>query len=190
MEGLTVELRHAPLPRPLNRIALHHWFVIREGAAEPERWEVWQNCAARGEHWDHLHRNLMPAERGVGGGPSVVARQWSGAEAAAIAEALRRPEEYPHRSHYRYWPGPNSNTYAAWILQRAEVDCRLDPRAIGKDFGPALRGRWRLETPVLGARLCRTALELHLLTLTFGLEWEPGAILTPFGPLPLRATRP
>jgi hypothetical protein len=32
------------------------------------------------------------------------------------------------------WPGPNSNTFVAWVLREAGVEHALDPRAIGRNY--------------------------------------------------------
>jgi len=41
------------------------------------------------------------------------------------------PETYPFINKYRYWPGPNSNTFAQWIVQDKMT---LGFRAIGRNF--------------------------------------------------------
>jgi hypothetical protein len=45
--------------------------------------------------------------------------------------------DYPYPSSYRTWPGPNSNTFTAFV-GRAVPELRLDlpPTAVGKDFLP------------------------------------------------------
>jgi hypothetical protein len=48
--------------------------------------------------------------------------------AAAIAE-------YPYPDRYHVWPGPNSNTFTAFILRKVpELRADLPPTAIGKDY--------------------------------------------------------
>lgn len=43
--------------------------------------------------------------------------------------------DYSHRSFYRIWPGPNSNTFTAEVLRAApELRVDLPAHAIGKDF--------------------------------------------------------
>ena len=32
------------------------------------------------------------------------------------------------------WPGPNSNTFVAWVLREAGVEHALDPRGIGRNY--------------------------------------------------------
>jgi hypothetical protein len=57
--------------------------------------------------------------------------EWRGAQAATLKSVLEEAQTYPFCQRYRYWPGPNSNTYAAWVLRRAGIDHPLTRRAIG-----------------------------------------------------------
>jgi hypothetical protein len=42
---------------------------------------------------------------------------------------------YPYKENYTLWPGPNSNTFTAWIARQApELRLDLPPTAIGKDW--------------------------------------------------------
>ncbi|MGH8632063.1 MAG: DUF3750 domain-containing protein [Burkholderiales bacterium] len=59
-----------------------------------------------------------------------------GAEAeTAIGEIFAAVASYPYPREYVLWPGPNSNTFTAWVARRVPA-LRLDlpPTAIGKDF--------------------------------------------------------
>ena len=94
-------------------------------------------------------------------------------EAAALS--------YPYRTQYRAWPGPNSNSFTAWV-GRAVPELRLDlpPTAVGNDYlGPlsfvarapsgtgyqfSFFGRFGL----LAAR--EEGLEINLLGLNFGID--------------------
>ena len=43
--------------------------------------------------------------------------------------------EYPYASEYSAWPGPNSNTFTAWIGRAVpELEIDLPATAIGKDY--------------------------------------------------------
>src|SRR5688572_15176597 len=43
--------------------------------------------------------------------------------------------EYPYGGRYHVWPGPNSNTFTAFVLRRVpELRVDLPPTAIGKDY--------------------------------------------------------
>ena len=42
---------------------------------------------------------------------------------------------YPYPSTYRMWPGPNSNTFTAWIGQRVpELNLKLPTSAFGRNY--------------------------------------------------------
>jgi uncharacterized protein DUF3750 len=131
-----VQLRCAALPSLAGWLADHYWFVvIEEGSGACHRWEVWQTPDAGGKSVGHVHCDLKDPDAGVGGGPSRIAQEWRGADARALRAVLERPEDYPHCRRYSYWPGPNSNTFTAWVLRRAGVIHKLGWRAIGSKFG-------------------------------------------------------
>ncbi len=130
----TVSLWTTDIPN-LGFIAEHHWFVIND-AGQQTRWEVWQfaNVITNeiGESWDHLHRDLMPPEQGVRNGPAHKLQEWSGEAAAYLTDRIRKsPENYPWCSKYRYWPGPNSNTYVQWVLLGKH---ELSRKGLGKHY--------------------------------------------------------
>jgi hypothetical protein len=133
---MLVQLMYAPLPGVLGLIARHYWFVVRDSAAgRCDRWEVWQSRNAGGESVGHVHCNLMPPGSGVGGGPACLAAEWSGEQACALVAALNRATvDYPHVQRYLAWPGPNSNTFVAWILRRAGIVHPLPWRAFGRSY--------------------------------------------------------
>jgi hypothetical protein len=130
---IKVQLRYASLPGPIGLIASHYWFVVFEGA-EAHRWEVWQRKDAGGRSVGHLHCDLKPPDAGVGGGPVCIDAEWTGAQALSIKKVLDEAHAYPFCHRYRYWPGPNSNTFAAWVLRQAGIRHALARRAIGRNF--------------------------------------------------------
>lgn len=86
----------------------------------------------------HLHCNLKAPEADVGGGPARLVREWDGAEALRLKEVLETAgKNYAHLHRYAPWPGPNSNTFAAWVLRSAGIDLQLPWNAIGRNF------KWR-----------------------------------------------
>jgi hypothetical protein len=114
---------------------VHCWFVVAdEASAECHRWEVWQTQNAGGRSIGHVHCDLKRPGEGVGGGPSRIIAEWRGDAAARIGEVLRDAARYPHCGRYRMWPGPNSNTFVAWVLEQAGVALDLGWRAIGRRF--------------------------------------------------------
>jgi len=130
---LRVELRYAPLPF-IGAIAVHYWFVIHDDAGACHRWEVWQTKNAGGTALGHVHCDLKEPADGVGGGPSRVAAEWTGEQAARIAAVLAQPKSYPHAQRYRYWPGPNSNSFVAWVLRQAGIQYALHWKGIGRKW--------------------------------------------------------
>lgn len=130
---MKVELRYAPLP-VIGWIAVHYWFVVYDDAGTCHRWEVWQTADAGGTSYGHLHCDLKAPEANVGGGPTRLAASWAGTDAERIARVLANPRAYPWQRLYRYWPGPNSNSFVAWVLAQAGIRYPLHWRAIGQKW--------------------------------------------------------
>ncbi len=64
-----------------------------------------------------------------------LAAEWRGDEAARLAAVLSRcGSEYPFCSRYLPWPGPNSNTFVAWVLAQSGVEHALGWRAVGRNY--------------------------------------------------------
>ena len=130
----SVQLRAAKIPGLVGLLADHYWFVIDKGGKK-DRWEVWQEKTVGQPSWKHLHKNLMNYKSGVGGGDSWIEYQWFGSEADRLINQIEKsPTEYMNQNHYRYWPGPNSNSYVQWVLNELNLDLALGPSAIGKDY--------------------------------------------------------
>ena len=63
-----------------------------------------------------------------------------------------RDYRYARLGDYRIWPGPNSNTFVATIMQAAQMKAALTPTAVGKDY--PYDGRWvGLTTSRTGVRV-------------------------------------
>lgn len=118
-------------------------------------------------HWFGARPELLRDLRGPGV-DEVIAR---------IEEAVPR---YPYSDRYRVWPGPNSNTFTAWVLRHApEVRVDLPPTAIGKDYLGAMPVNTTpsgtgVQLSVLGVAGVlagwEEGVELNLLGLTFGVD--------------------
>ena len=171
-------------------LAVHTWIALKpSGAAAYTRYEVigWGvntgapairvNRAGPDDHWFGSRPDLLVDRRGDG-----VDELITKVEAAVTA--------YPYPASYRTWPGPNSNTFTAY-LGRAVPELRLDlpPTAIGKDYlpGGALAA---LSPSGTGLQLSLfgllgllagwdEGLELNLLGLTFGLDVKHPALKLP-----------
>jgi hypothetical protein len=96
---------------------------------------------------------------------------------------------YPYPDSYRAWPGPNSNTFTAFVARRVpELRLDLPPHAIGKDWLPgAILARtpsgtgWQLSLAgVLGVAVgVEEGLELNLLGLSVGVDANDLALRLP-----------
>ena len=59
----------------------------------------------------------------------------SGGGRARSRGSTRAAHAYPWAGEYTMWPGPNSNTFTAWVLRAVpELEADLPPTAIGKDY--------------------------------------------------------
>lgn len=117
--------------------AVHSWIAFkRERASAYERYDVVGWGVGRGA--SAVRRNLRPPDgRWAGNAPMLVAELRGPAATAAIPrleDAIRR---YPFRDRYVTWPGPNSNTFVAWLVREVpELRASLPANAVGKDFLP------------------------------------------------------
>lgn len=190
-DGPVVQLRACSIPY-IRVVAVHCFFVAYDPVDKAwHRYEVWQTADAGKNSWGHVTCDLMPPDSDTGGGPVATYAEWHGQEANQLLKVLRQSVDFPDRNTYHYWPGPNSNTYPAWVLRSAGVAGELPPKAIGKDYlgivGAGLTTTHtgvQVETPVVGLKVgWRDGMEVHLLCFTFGIDlWHP-AVKTPLGRL-------
>jgi hypothetical protein len=140
-----------------------------------------------------------PDARWYGNTPELIAERRGAGVEALIERIDRAARDYPYAGEYTMWPGPNSNTFTAWIARAVpELKVDLPPTAIGKDS----RGARLLDSAPSGSGvqfslagvLALTAsgvegLELNVLGLTFGINpFDPALKLPVFGRLgPSRA---
>ena len=132
-----VRLYAAPLPG-IAAIAIHPWFVVKRADSTTfHRWEVWETSAGP---YGHVRRDSQPPTAGVGaGGVYVLAELIGPAAEPVIACIEEQSPTYPCRGSYLYFPGPNSNTYAQWVLDSCGWDVVLPSTAIGRDIAPLCR---------------------------------------------------
>ena len=139
-----VFLLSCPAALPVS-FASHPWFVVnRKGALS--RWDVLllqrTNWKMR---WGHLHKDFFSPFEGVEMFFFTDKYKWSnvtllgvveggeGSLAHRMADLIESsPQSYPCSEKYRL-TGPNSNTYAQWILDRfPECGLRLPWNSVGK----------------------------------------------------------
>ena len=132
--GPVVQLRAARIPYVRN-LAVHCWLIAYDPDEQRwHRWEVWQTAGTGTGYWGHLRRDKSGPPSGVGAGGSWALAEWHGREARQLTAVLNQPENYPYCHEYRYVPGPNSNTYVAWVLDQAGMDLNLPFAAVGAGY--------------------------------------------------------
>jgi hypothetical protein len=70
------------------------------------------------------------------GSPAVLLHDVRGPRAEALVERVRQAvRNYPYPREYKMWPGPNSNSFVAWIgLEVPELELALPAKAIGQSW--------------------------------------------------------
>ena len=130
-------------------VAVHSWIVVKnEGASGYDRFDY----TAWGEP---IRVNGFVADgRWFGQRPEVVFAA-DGEEAARLIPGIRRAVaeyRYSKLGDYQAWPGPNSNTFVAAVIDAVPgLSATLPPTAIGKDY--PYDGRWLAVTSGGGLRV-------------------------------------
>jgi len=142
-------------------------------------------------------RSRVPDERWFGSAPELLADKRGPGADALIARIDRAAREYPYPGEYSVWPGPNSNTFTAWVARAVpELEVDLPPTAIGKNYlgdrlvaaAPSGSGVQVSLYGLLGFTASGVeGLEVNVLGLTFGAGLFPPALKLPIigriGPL-------
>lgn len=157
---------------------VHSWIAVKPGGAteytvyEVIGWRLRRTDTAvvvrnrPPNHWFGTEGKLYAEKRGAG-----------------VDELIERVDkaarEYPYAKTYTVWPGPNSNTFTAWISRAVpELEVDLPATAIGKDYiesivstAPSGRGFQLSLRGLLGvAASSIDGFEFNLLSLNFGIS--------------------
>jgi len=118
-----------------GNFGVHTWVAVKP--AEADAYTVYEVIGWR------LHRggsalaihDRGPDERWFGSAPALLADKRGPDADALIGRIDRAARAYPYAAQYTMWPGPNSNTFTAWIGRAVpELGIDLPPTAIGKDY--------------------------------------------------------
>src|ERR1700730_15919857 len=138
--------------------ALHTWIAVKPTEAPRyTRYEVVGFGVANGAPAVRIDR-MGPDNYWFGAWPRIVLDR-RGAGVDEMIERVRAAvASYPYPNAYRGWPGPNSNTFMAYIgPQVSELGIHLPSNAVGKDFLPG------------GGFLCRGAQRIGFQVSLYGL---------------------
>ena len=167
---------------------VHTWFAVKPSGApaftvyEVIGWRLrWGNTALT------IHQRAADA-RWFGRAPELLVDL----RGAGVDELIARIDEaaraYPHAARYRVWPGPNSNTFTAFVARSVpELGLDLPPTAIGKDYlgdgvlATSPGGGAQLSVFGLAGLLASPAegIELNLLGAVIGAHVWPPAVKLP-----------
>lgn len=113
---------------------IHTWIAVKPTSAkaytvyEVIGWRLRSGSA-------RVIRERAPDARWFGAAPELLADKRGDRIDALIGRIDKAAHDYPYAGEYSAWPGPNSNTFTAWIGRAApELEINLPPTAIGKDY--------------------------------------------------------
>ncbi|HEV7415397.1 MAG TPA: DUF3750 domain-containing protein [Tianweitania sediminis] len=168
-------------------ISVHSWIVTKEkGASRYNRFDVvgWGSP---------VRRNGYPADGRWYSNEPVIMHAVVGAQAEALiprVEAAVDAYPYARAGDYVVWPGPNSNSFVAWVLREVpEIGARMPPNATGRDFAPGVVDvRWTPQTRDLHVTLggfvgfaagWTSGFEVHFLGVVAGIDLVQPALKIP-----------
>ena len=178
----TVMLFTGGLGHPMDGIARHPWFAVRDKGGTD--WQVFE--VGGGGSISDPAKNSPYVE-------PILHKVWRGEEGERAAECVKRvgPEVKSQiERDYIFYPGPNSNTFGDVVLRKCKLSAALPSTAVGKDWRGLIgagitseRTGVQLETPVLGLKVgLKEGIEVHVIGLSIGVDFWPPAIIVPLGP--------
>ena len=171
-------------------LAVHTWIAVKpSGAASYTRYEVMGWGVSRGAPALRVNRT-GPDNHWFGSRPDLLV-DLRGPEVDALIEKVQAAvAAYPYPDSYRTWPGPNSNTFTAFVAREVPaLRLNLPPTAIGKDYlaggapvglAPSGTGAQLSLLGLLGVTAAwDEGIELNVLGLVFGLDVKRPALKIP-----------
>ena len=170
---------------------IHTWIATKRRNADHYRidqvigWNLY-----RGRSAVSVSRVEAPDFTWFNAAPAVLVEHRGAAAEALIDRIEAAVATYPYPDEYRVWPGPNSNSFTAYVARQVpELGLDLPPTAIGKDYLPD--GKLVDRTPsgtgwqvsllgLLGVGLAwEEGIELNLLGLSAGIDFNDLALRLP-----------
>ncbi len=160
-------------------IGVHTWIAVKR--AEARQFTVYEVIGYRIRSGNVVAAsNRHPDGYWFGAKPELLSDVRGEGVDQLITDIEAGVRSYPYAHRYRVWPGPNSNTFVAWVLRHAPtLRADLPATAIGKDY---LGNRVLMRTPsgtglqlnvlgLIGVSLgWREGFEVNVLGLTFGID--------------------
>ena len=114
---------------------VHTWVAVKPTGAPS--WTVYEIIGWRLRWSDSalVIRERQPDAPWFGSEPELYADKRGPGVAGLIARIDKAAHEYPYAAKYTLWPGPNSNTFTAWVARAVpELQVDLPATAVGKDY--------------------------------------------------------
>ena len=158
---------------------VHTWVAVKP--TDAAHWTVYEVIGWRLRWSDSavVISDRSPDARWFGNAPELYAEKRGEGVDQLIARIDKAARDYPYASEYGVWPGPNSNTFTAWLTRAApELQVDLPATAIGKDYlrdklvdsAPSGSGKQISLAGLLGVTASSVeGIEVNILGLTFGL---------------------
>jgi hypothetical protein len=143
-----------------------------------------------GERSPVVTRTGTPDFRWFGAIPDVLVDERGAGVDAMIDKIEQAVTDYPFADFYRVWPGPNSNTFTAFVGRQVPgLKLDLPPNALGKDYlgptsvfanAPSNTG-WQFSVFGVAGILAaaREGIEVNLLGLSAGVDIDDAALRLP-----------
>lgn len=173
--------------------SMHTWIAVKpSGAPRFTRYEVLGFGVSQGAPAVRVDR-MGPDNYWFGDKPTIIFDRRGPGVDALIDKITAAVASYPYPHEYHAWPGPNSNTFTAYIARAVpELGLALPANAVGKDFLPGFRvfaaapsatGYQVSLFGVAGLLVARDeGVELNLLGLDIGVDFvKPGVKLPGVG---------
>jgi len=117
--------------------AVHTWVAVKPPRAKAYTVYEVLSWKLQADGTSVAVRARAPDARWYGEAPELYADARGASAEPLIARIEAAVRDYPFTKEYRVWPGPNSNTFTAWITRQVpELRVDLPPTAIGKDYLP------------------------------------------------------
>lgn len=186
-----VQVYGARTVRWRGAFGIHPWIAVKRSGAD--HYTTYQKIgwrAYRGGNAVVASATSVPDTRWFGAEPQLLVEHRGPGVDALIDRIEAAVDRYPWATSYRLWPGPNSNTFVAYVARQVPgLGLDLPPTAIGKDYlGPTTfvamapsGSGWQFSLAGLaGVTVAREeGLEFNLLGLGFGVDVNDARLRLP-----------
>ena len=171
-------------------VAVHTWISTKRSGAEHYRRHEIIGWRLRRTGTALVQEPGRPDAMWFSNQPTLLVDMRGPGVDAVIDKVEAAVETYPYAREYKTWPGPNSNTFTAYVGRRVpELRLALPPTAIGKDYlangallGAAPSGtgyQFSLKGLIGITAATREGIEINLLGLAAGFGLFPPGIRLP-----------